>query len=159
MRRKITVDPKKRPAALWILLCLLIFECISAVPYGLMLSLDPTGGLAKMPVEMLEGTIFHNFLIPGLILLIILGFGSFFIAVSLFLLPAWTWTVRLNPFRHQHWTWIATVVFGFALMTWIIVQVVMIGFDSWLQALHFGIGLAITLLSLQPSMLRHLKAR
>ena len=53
-------------------------------------------------------------------------------------------------------TWMASVSFGLALMIWITVQVAMIGGGSWLQVLYFGVGLAILVLSLAPSVRRHL---
>ena len=56
----------------------------------------------------------------------------------------------------MHWSWMAAVTFGLALMSWIAVQVVMIGGGSWLQPLYFGVGLAILVLSLAPSVRRHL---
>jgi hypothetical protein len=154
-----TTESKKRPLVLWVMLCTLIFELISAVPYGFMLAVDPTGELAGIQAEVLKDTIFDNFRIPGLILLIVLGFGSFFIAAVLFRLPDWNWIRHLNPSRNQHWTWIATICFGLVIMAWITVQVIMIGFDSWLQPLHFSIGLLIVILSFMPSMRKYLTSR
>jgi hypothetical protein len=137
----------KRPLALWLLMFLLLFQGISAIPSGLMLVLDPTGGLMQMPLAMLQGTPFPNFLIPGLILGIVLGLGAFFVLACLFTLPDWRWAQRLNPVRGQHWTWSASAAFGLALMIWITVQVLMVGLGAWLQPFYFGIGLAILLLT------------
>jgi hypothetical protein len=150
--------PHKRPAALWVLLCVLMFQGISATPPGLLLILDPTGGLMKMPLSMLHGSPFHGFLIPGLILCVVLGLGALLVAAGLFFMPVWAWTERLNPFKGIHWSWMAAVTFGVALMGWITVQVAMIGGGSWLQLLYFGVGLAILVLSLAPSMRSHLVA-
>ena len=149
-------DLARRPAALWALLCLLIFQAISATPPGLLLTIDPTGSLMKMPLTMLNASPFHDFLIPGLILCVVLGLGALLVAASLFFLPAWSWAERLNPFKGKHWSWTAAVGFGLALMIWIAVQVAMIGGGSWLQPLYFGVGLAILLASLTPSVRRHL---
>ena len=149
----------KRPAALWVLLCVLTFQGISAIPPGLMMIIDPTGGLMHMPVSMLTGSPFRDFLIPGLILCVVLGLGAFFVAAGLFFQPAWRWAERLNPFRSKHWSWTAAVGFGLAQMIWIAVQVAMIGGGSWLQALYFGVGLLILLTSLTPSVRMHLAAR
>jgi hypothetical protein len=41
-------------------------------------------------------------------------------------------------------------------MIWIATEVIMIGFDSWLQPFHFCIGLAFAALPLSPSMRGHL---
>jgi hypothetical protein len=147
----------KRPLALWLLMLLLLFQGISATPAGLMLVLDPSGGLLQMPVEMLAGTPFPNYLIPGLILCVVLGLGAFFVLACLFFLPDWGWAARLNPVKGQHWTWTAAALFGLALMIWITVQVLMIGLGSVLQPLYFGVGLAILLLTLAPSVRRYLR--
>jgi hypothetical protein len=149
----------RRPRALWILLGIRVFQGISATPCGFLLALDPTGRLMHMPQEMLRGSIFHDFRIPGLILCVVLGLGAFFVAAGVFFLPAWAWTARLNPFKRQHWAWLGSVLFGLALMTWITVQAMMIGLGSWLQPVYFGVGLAISLLSLVPSVRGHLRAR
>jgi hypothetical protein len=122
-----------------------------------MLALDPTGGLMQMPLEMLQGTPFPNFLIPGLILGIVLGLGAFFVLACLFILPKWAWAQRLNPFKGQHWTWAASAAFGLALMIWITVQVLMIGLGAFIQVLYFGVGLAILLLTLTRPVRDHLR--
>lgn len=149
----------ERPAALWVLMCMLVFQGISATPPGLLLILDPTGGLMKMPLTMLHRSPFHDFLIPGLILCVVLGLGAFLIAAALFFLPAWSWAERLNPFSGQHWSWTAACGLGLALMIWISVQVAMIGGGSWLQPFYFAVGLAILLAALTPSARQYLTPR
>jgi hypothetical protein len=147
----------KRPLALWLLMLLLLFQGISAVPAGLLLVLDPTGGLMQMPLEMLQNSPFPNFLIPGVILCVVLGLGAFFVLACLFFLPEWGWAARLNPVKGQHWTWTASAGFGLALMIWITVQVLMIGLGSVLQPLYFGVGMAILLLTLAPAVRTYLR--
>jgi hypothetical protein len=152
-----TTEPRRRPLAFWLLMCLLLFQGISATPSGLMLALDPTGGMMRMPLEMLKGTPFQNFLIPGLILGIVLGLGAFFVLACLFTLPDWRWAQCLRPFKSQHWTWAASAAFGLALMIWIIVQVLMVGLDAVIQGLYFGVGLAILLLTVTPPVRGYLR--
>ena len=69
----------KRSPVYLLLLFLLFFQGISATPAGLMLVSDPTGETMQMPVTWLEGTIFPNDLIPGLILTIVLASGAPFL--------------------------------------------------------------------------------
>ncbi len=137
-----------RPWPLWLLMALLLFQGISATPSGLLLVLDPTGGLMHMPLAMLKSSPFPSFLIPGLILSIVLGLGAFAVLACVFILPDWSWAQRLNPARGQHWAWSASAAFGLALMIWITVQVLMIGLGAFIQVLYFGVGLAIVLLTL-----------
>ncbi len=147
----------KRPLAFWLLLFLLFFQGVSATPAGLMLVIDPTGESMQMPLTWLEGTIFPDYFIPGLILTVVLGLGAFFVLASLLFLPEWRWTQRLNPVREQHWAWSAAAAFGVALMIWIVVQVLMVGLGAWLQPFYFGVGLAILLLTLTPPMRAYLR--
>lgn len=141
-----------RPLALWLLMFLLVFQGVSATPSGLLLVLDPTGGLMHMPLEMLKSSPFPNFLIPGLILSIVLGLGAFGVLACVLTLPDWSWLQRLNPFQDQHWAWAASAAFGLALMVWIIVQVLMIGLGAFIQVLYLAVGLAILALTLMPSV-------
>jgi hypothetical protein len=146
----------KRPMTCWFLLGLACFQALSAVPTGLALSIDPTGGLLDMTTKILVGSPFRDFRIPGLILLTILGLGSILLATALFRLPTWSWATSLNPYRRQHWVWAATIVYGVAVMIWIGTQVAMIGLGSWLQPLYFGVGLTFVILPLFSSVRRHL---
>ncbi len=157
MHPPMAAESSKRPAALWVLIGLLVFQGISAAPPGFLLVLDPTGGLLHLPLDLLKDASFRNFLIPGLILFVVLGIGAFFIAAGLFFLPDWMWIGRLNLFIGQHWAWTAAVAFGPALMIWIVVQVIQIGLGTWLQPFYFGVGLVILLLALNPSVQRHLR--
>jgi hypothetical protein len=110
-----------------------------------------------MSLSWLENSPFADYLIPGLILCIVLGLGAFSVLAFLLALPDWGWAQRLNPVKGQHWTWAAAAAFGLALMTWIVVQLVMVGLGAWLQPFYFGIGLAILLLTLTPSVRDYLR--
>jgi hypothetical protein len=152
-----TTPRTRRPAAFWLLIALLALQGIAAVPAGLMLVLDPVGGMMlRMPADMLEGSPFDTFLIPGLILFLVLGVGAFFVMACLLALPDWGWTQRLNPFKGRHWTWAASAAFGVALMIWIVVQVLMIGGGDPLQTVFFVVGMAILLLTLSGPVRRYL---
>ena len=152
-----TTQSRRRPLTFWLLLFLLFFQGISAIPSGLMLVLDPTGGQMQMPLSMLKGSPFPNYLIPGLLLCIVLGLGAFFVLACLLIRPDWAWAERLNPIKGRHWTWTASAAFGAALMIWITVQVLMIGLGAWLQPFYFGVGLAILLLTLTTSVRGYLR--
>lgn len=147
-----------RPLAFWLLIMLLFFQGISATPAGLLLVLDPTGERMQMPLTMLEGSPFPDYLIPGLILFVVLGLGAFFVMACLFFLPDWDWAQRLNPVEAQHWAWTASAAIGLALMIWIVVQVLMIGGGTLLQPLYFGVGLGILVLTLTRSVRTCLRA-
>jgi hypothetical protein len=97
---------------------------IGAVPVGFMMIIDPFGPL---PIEMLKGSPFPNFLIPGIFLFSVNGVGS--------LIGAYL-TFR----RHRH-ACLAAVGLGAFLMAWIVVQVWSLGPPiNWLQVLYFVLG-------------------
>ena len=100
---------------------------IGAVPAGLGLVMDPSGASLRFRLEWLEGTPFSNFLIPGLILMIVNGFGS--LAGSVASLRGWRRAGEVG------------LALGIFLALWIILQVYWIGLGSWLQPTYFVIGL------------------
>ena len=101
-----------------------IFIGIGAVPVGLMFILDPTGSSIGFPLEWVAGTVFKNYLVPGIFLFSVNGVGS--------LLGAFL-TLR----RHRLASLVA-VALGVFLIAWIVVQVITLGPPiHWLQILYF----------------------
>ena len=101
---------------------------IGAIPAGLLLVIDPSGEMMNMPLEMLAGSPFPNFLIPGLFLLAVNGIGSIIGAVL--------------TFRRHRWAGLAAMGLGAFLIAWIIIQVWIVKPPiHWLQALYFVLGL------------------
>jgi hypothetical protein len=56
---------------------------IGAVFGGLVLIIDPSGGMIKMPITLLENSSFDSFLIPGMILFVVLGVFPLIISFAL----------------------------------------------------------------------------
>jgi hypothetical protein len=110
------------------------FIGLGAVICGALLVVAPDGRLLRMPLEMLEGSPFRSFLIPGLILFLVNGVGN---AVSAILC-----------FRRNRIAGFTGMVFGFGLIIWIFVQVSMIGGGHWLQYLYFGLGILLLVLGI-----------
>ncbi|MEZ4516650.1 MAG: hypothetical protein R3C44_07360 [Chloroflexota bacterium] len=110
----------------WLLGILQVFIGIGAVPVGLMMIIDPSGPL---PIEMLEGSPFPNFLIPGIVLFSINGVGSLIGAVL--------------TFRQHAYAGLVAIGLGAFLMVWIVMQVWWLGPPiHWLQVLYFVLGAA-----------------
>ena len=110
-----------------------IFVGATAAISGLMLIVSPSGSLLEAPVEMLKGSPFTNFLLPGVILFLVNGIGQ---------LVASAYTLRRKPRAA-----LIGAAFGLGLMIWIFIQVNMIGGGHILQYGYFFIGVAETSLA------------
>jgi hypothetical protein len=112
-----------------------IFVGLGAAVSGMLLILYPSGELLQAPLDMLKGSPFQNFLLPGIILFLVNGVGQFIAGVI--------------TFRRHRLAGYVGAVFGFALMIWIFVQVNMIGGGHILQYSYFFFGVAETALSFE----------
>ena len=122
---------------------------------GGLLVLAPNGSLIQMPLSMLRYSPFSNFLIPGMILFILLGVYPLAVAYSLWRKPAWSWPEAINPFKHLHWCWAASLASGVILLIWITTQVLMLQSIAFLHILYFTWGWALILLTLTPKVRQH----
>jgi hypothetical protein len=114
----------------------LIGFCGVAGGFGLVA--EPSGANLGFDVDLLSKSPFSDYLIPGLILLVVIGLGSLAGGV-------------LSILRYRYAGEIAAVSGSF-LVIWITAQVWWIGLTVWLQPLFFGLGaveLALGLLLLK----------
>jgi hypothetical protein len=118
-------------------LILFVNACGGAV-YGL-------AGAKAIPRSWLEGSPFQSYVIPSLFLLIAVG-GSMLVATVLWLLGC-----RVADGRWAPW---ASIAAGSILVGWIVAQVAMIGYVSWMQPACFVAGLAIAALGAVALRLR-----
>ena len=86
-----------------------LFIGLGAVGGGLGLVLEPSGANLGMPLEMLNHSPFSNFLIPGIVLLIVNGLGSIAGSVLSF---------RLFQYAAE-----IAFALGTFLVAWILIQV------------------------------------
>jgi len=89
--------------------------------------MDPGGHKMGVTTELLISSPFTTFLIPGLFLLIINGFGNLAGGIITFMKKK-----AAGPLA---------IILAWILMLWIILQVYWIGYISFLQPLMFSIGL------------------
>jgi hypothetical protein len=90
-------------------------------------------GAKAIPRAWLDGSPFHSFFIPSLFLFGVIG-GGMLVATIVLLRKA-----RLAP-------WVSLGM-GVLLMLWIVVQVSIIGYVSWMQPTSFIAGAAIATLA------------
>jgi menaquinone-dependent protoporphyrinogen oxidase len=103
----------------WILATLCLVVGFAAVFGGLALAIRPDGGLLRMPLSYLQFTMFENYLIPGLLLLVFVGIGQLFTA----------WLVM----RHSEHADLAALVCGSVLIMWIVAEMVLLRTTNALQ--------------------------
>jgi hypothetical protein len=145
-----------RPISLrWLLGCL-AFLGVSAAFGGIVLTLNPTGTWLQIPLSILRFSPFRDFLIPGLILGIVFGIGSFATLLALWFRPVWPLGTALTRFTGAHWAWSASLAIGLGQVIWIATEMLMVRGADWLQFMYGGLGLLILLLSFQPSLRRYL---
>ena len=104
-----------------------LFIGLGAVGGGLGLVLEPSGANLGMPLEMLNHSPFTDFLIPGIVLLIVNGLGS--IAGSVL------------SFRFFQYAAEIALALGAFLVAWILIQVYWIHTFHWLHALYLSLGI------------------
>jgi hypothetical protein len=103
---------------------------LGAAVSGALLIAAPSGALLQAPADMLKGSPFPDFVLPGIILFLVNGVGQIVAALL---------TVR----RHRSAGYVGAV-FGLGLMIWIFVQVNMIGGGHILQYSYFFVGVVET---------------
>ncbi len=126
VRERVTVPPSMsmvHQLVLW--LC--VFTGLTAVFGGSALAIS-RGDVNGPPLTLLEHTPFKSFLVPGLLLLLVIGLGNLAAAA----LEA----------RRIEKSEIAVSIAGAGLMVWIITQLALIRTVSWLQLIYFLVGAA-----------------
>ena len=136
MRVRAIPDDRRveRPRYVWIAIVLEIFTAIGAIPVGLMFLSDPTGQLVQVPQGWIEATVFGSYVIPGLYLLLVNGVGMLVLAA-------------LSVRRHWFAPWL-TGTLGVGLITWILVEILVLPETMFLTWVFLATGLALGFVAL-----------
>jgi CDP-diglyceride synthetase len=136
---------RSKPASVFILLLLVLFQGLSGLAGGVGLVLDPSGKSLQIPINWLDNSPFNDYLIPGFILLIVLGVFPFITLYRLWF--------------KMKWAWLFAFVLGIALLIWIGVEIIIIGYqpDPPLQLIYGLVGLIILILLFLPSVQKYYK--
>jgi hypothetical protein len=137
-----------------LLVALMAFQAVSALGGGAAMLLAPRG--AVLPIELLAGSPFETFVIPGLLLFGVLGVLPAIATWALLARPRWEAMEPLERRFGAHWSWPFAGALGIALVIFIVVEVALID-GHWLQGLYGGVGLAIVAATLWPDTRRHLR--
>lgn len=117
-----------------VLMGLEVFVGVGGLYGGGSLVSDPTGGGLGMPVSMLEGTPFSNYLIPGIVLFAVNGVFPLVVVLAEALKLEWARVLHLGV--------------GALLTGWMVVQVLLVGLTVPLQVVMLVTGLAILAVAL-----------
>ncbi len=150
-----TNNGHKMPLPVLFLALLLIFTGIGGIYGGYSLISAPDGSKMQMSTGILADSPFNTFLIPGIILLFFNGILPLLIAWGLFIKPPWEWPEWINLYHKQHWCWTFSLYYGFILIIWINVQIIMLGFSSLLQPVFALTGALISILTLFPTVFQY----
>lgn len=118
-----------------LLLMLIGLIGIVSTASGFLMVSDPQGGLLGINTELLEGTPFKDYKWPGILLALIVG-GLSITAI---------YASMTGSARRYNWS----MASGFAVIGWLIVQLVLINAIHWLHFLLLGISVIVILLSNQ----------
>ncbi len=120
---------------------LLSFLGITALTGSYLLISDPSGESLQMPVELLNGTPFRNYLIPGIILLLTSGISSMVVALL---------TIKKAK---KYPVWI--ILQGVVLLIWLTAELIL-NKDFYTPHLHlpyYVLGAILVIFGLRLNML------
>ncbi len=146
-------DGRRRPTPANLLAACCAVQGVSGVVGGLGLVSDPSGESLGFSRRFLEGTPFGSYLVPGLVLLVLLG-----------LLPL---VAFYGLVRNRSWSWLLSVALGAVLMTWLTTEIVLIGgrlfrespsVSMFLWVFYGVVGASILVLGQLPSVRAHYRA-
>lgn len=134
-------------------LFILGFLALSAIGGGIMLILSPSGELLGLPVSEFKNIPFDSFLIPGIILLVMLGIAPFLLIVALIKKPQSKLAEQFNVFNDMHWSWTYSIYIAFTLIAWIHIELIFLqGEVHWLQTLYMCNAILIIIIALLPQI-------
>jgi hypothetical protein len=114
---------------------LLVFLGIGALPSGFLMAGWPDGSKFGITTTWLAGSPFSDYLIPGLILLLLFGVGSLVVAVL---------GARKAPIA----PFLAFAI-GVGMVIWVVVELAVIKQPSFLQVMYGMLGAALAVVSVR----------
>jgi len=90
---------------------LLFFLALNAIGGGLFLIADPSGETIQIPVELLQGTPFNDYLFPGIILVFTNGILSLAFAI-----------LTIKQSKNYHWF---IILQGCVLIGWLTIELIL----------------------------------
>lgn len=126
---------------------------LSAVGGGLLLMLEPDGGLLRMQQGWLHGSVFPNFFLPGLLLTTVIGLIPIRVCSGLVQGLKGCSPGFFNIHRSRHWAWTWSLYYGIILCSWIAFQQLLTQYFI-LQPIILLCGILIIILTMLPTVMR-----
>lgn len=125
----------KKPKLVIVLIISVFFQALSGLGGGAFLIADPTGETLNLPLSFLKNSPFSDYLIPGIILFTVLGVYPLIVSAGLW--------------KRKYWGWFGSLLLGVALLIWIIVEIIIIGYqpNPPLQLIYGILGVLILLMT------------
>lgn len=130
----------------------LVFLGINGVVGGYLMLADPNGTPMGLLISDLTYTPFQNFFIPGLLLLLVWGCGSFVTLIGLWLPLRQGSDSRAQGLANEHWAWLFCFAMGVGLVVWLFVQLLTIPNVAPIQYMLLGLAVLLIGLPLTQSM-------
>lgn len=149
------MNRKRKPFAAILLIVTELFISLGGFYGGAMLIADPSGKSMMMDAFLTGNFWFADYLVPGIILLVVNGLLPLLSALGLLLQPGWRWAQALNVIRNMHWSWTFSVYQGLGLVIWISMQLLIVQAYFILQPVYSLLGVVVVTLCLVPSVYRY----
>ena len=133
--------------ALWGLIAALVFLALGGLYGGIAMLSDPSGAALGMDT-VLPLLPVADFRLPGVFLVVVMGFAPLLSAFGLAVRPRWAWTAAVERLSGHSWAWTAALALGLVLSVWLAVQGTLIGFRwpiQYVTALNAALILALAL--------------
>lgn len=134
---------------------LMAFLGIGGLYGAVMLIADPSGKMIGLDEQLLASTPFNNYLGPGIILFIFNGLFPVFIFIALLRRLNWNRADAINIYKDQEWPWTFSLYAGIILLTWMNVQILLIGCSGAIQGWYGLLGIMILVLTLSPPVKKY----
>lgn len=151
------MNERKRPVALWLLVSCLLLLSLGGFIGGISFMTDPSGNSLQMALEPLQklSLPIQDYFWPGVFLLLTFGVFPLAVCYSLLARPHLSWAIRLNVWHEEYWALTLTLLVSVILITWIVIEVILIGLSQILQPLLILMGLVILGLALLPAVKKY----
>jgi hypothetical protein len=128
------MNEKKKRLLTYSLGALQAFIGVTAIAGGFRLVSNPNGTL-DIPIEWLNNSPFTSYLIPGLVLLVVIGFGNVLASIVSFLKMRCAGGIA--------------IILGTFLILFMTIEVWFVGLRNFLQPLYFILGAIVLVLGLK----------